>query len=224
MESRLAILLFIVLAFPTFGEGFGEGRNLSDCAENFDTLEWALVHTKNNKVELRKAFYPPREEASDFVTVHYKFLDEDGMNITCKKTWLWSTIGFYLIQPPTIYQFMALFFNPEPRVSTADILLPYECRDLVTWENGSCSCDSNGTLDIITQQVSPLGNQVSPNCHMCYYSGCHCSKYIFKQILLKFYSLHKLFFPEMEVFKQLAYLFYWPCFTLFNWTMDFSMF
>jgi len=182
MESRLAILLFIVLAFPTFGEGFGEGRNLSDCAENFDTLEWALLHTKNNKVELRKAFYPPREEASDFVTVHYKFLDEDGMNTTCKKTWLWSTIGFYLIQPPTIYQFMALFFNPEPRVSTANIFLPYECRDLVTWENGSCSCDSNGTLDIITQQVSPLGNQVlTPNCHMCYYSGCNCSKYIFKQ-------------------------------------------
>lgn len=158
MGSRLAILLFIMLASLTFGEGFGEGKNLSDCAEKYNTLEWALLHTKNNKFELQNAFYPPREEPSIFVTVHYKFLDEDGTNTTCEKTWLWSTIGFYLIQPPSIYQFMALFFNPEPRVGIANILLPYECRDLVTWKNGSCSCVSNGMLDIITQRVSTSGD------------------------------------------------------------------
>ena len=161
MASRVAILLLIVLASPADGEGYGEGRNLSDCAENFNTLEWALLHTKNNKLELRKAFYPPREKASAFVSVHYKFLDEDGTNITCEKGWLWSTIGFYLIQPPSIYQFTALFFNPLPSVGTANLFLPSECRNLVTWENGSCSCDSNGLLDVITQQVSRSWNSLT---------------------------------------------------------------
>ena len=152
MALKVAILLFIALAPPTFGE---EGRNLSDCAENIKTLEWALLNTKNNNVELRKAFYPPRQEPSDFVTVHYKFLDENGTNTTCEKIWFWTTIGIYLIQPPSIYKFMALYFFNNPRVATANLFLPNECRDLVTWENGSCSCDSNGILDVITQQVSP---------------------------------------------------------------------
>ena len=154
MASRVAILLFIALASPTIGEGFGDGRNLSDCVDNLNTLEWALLHTKNNKLELRKAFYQPREDPSAFVTVHYKFLDEDGTNVTCEKTWLWSTIGFYLIQPPSIFQFTALFFNPERTVGIANLFLPNECRELVKRENGSCSCDSNGMLDVITQQVS----------------------------------------------------------------------
>lgn len=133
-----------------------EGQNTS-CGNDFKTLEKALLETGNNKVELLKAFYPPRQPPATFVTVYYNFLDENG-NVTCNKTWFWSSVEFYLIQTPTILQFMSLFFTSvQDRVTTANITFPADCQELVTWnENGSCTCTSNSLLDILTQQVSTV--------------------------------------------------------------------
>ena len=143
-----ALLLFSVLST------FVEGQNTS-CGNDFKTLENALLQTGNNKVELLRAFYPPRQPPATFVTVYYTFLDLVG-NITCQKTWLWSSVDFYLIQPPSIFQFMSLLFTiPLDRsITTANITFPGDCQNLVTNENKSCTCISNGLLDILTQRVS----------------------------------------------------------------------
>ena len=145
-----ALLLFSVLST------FVEGQNTS-CGNDFKTLENALLLTGNNKVELLKAFYPPRQPPATFVTVHYTFLDADG-NITCNKTWLWSSMEFYFIQSPTIFQYMSLFFTiTQDRITTANITFPADCQELVSWnENGSCICTSDSLLDILTQQVSTI--------------------------------------------------------------------
>ena len=148
-----ALLLLSVLST------LAEGQNTS-CGNDFKTLEKALLQTGNNRVELLKAFYPPRQPPATFVTVHYNFLDENGTGIACNKTctWLWSSVEFYLIQTPTIFQFMSLFFTiTQDRITTANITFPADCRELVSWnENGSCICTSNSLLDILTQQVSTI--------------------------------------------------------------------
>lgn len=151
-----AIILFTALAFLTStGEGFGEEMNISECSSNFGALERALLQTRNNKFELLRAFYPPRQAPSTFVTVNYAFLDEDGNNTVCTKTWFWSTVGFHLIQPPSIYMFTSLLFNPEQRIGNTTLYLPHECRGLVAWnQNGGCICHTNGMLDVLTERVS----------------------------------------------------------------------
>ena len=160
MQFQRAVILFIVCStLATCSQtqsdsGSGSGTSNTSCANDFKTLEKALLQTGNNKVELLKAFYPPRQPPATFVTVHYTFLDADG-NITCKKIWFWSLLEFYFIQPPAIFQLMSLFFTiPLDRVTTANITFQADCRELVTWnENGSCTCISDGMLDILTQQV-----------------------------------------------------------------------
>ena len=160
MQSGRAAAFFIVfstLAMCSQAQSeseFGSGAPNTSCANDFKTLEKALLQTGNNKVELMKAFYPPRQPPATFVTVYYTFLDVDG-NIPCKKIWFWSSLEFYLIQPPAIFQLMSLFFTiPLDTVTTANITFQADCRELVTWnENGSCTCISNGMLDILTQQV-----------------------------------------------------------------------
>ena len=144
-----ALILFSVLSV------FAVGQNTS-CGNDFKTLEKAL-QTGNNTFELMKAFYPPRQPQATFVTVHYTFLDVDG-NITCQIKWLWTSMEFYLIQPPSIFQLMSLFFTiPRQRTTTARITFKDDCRELVTWnEDGSCSCTSNSMLDVLTQRVSTV--------------------------------------------------------------------
>ena len=157
-----ALVLFSVLST------LAEGQNIS-CGNDFKTLEKTLLQTGNNTFELLKAFYPPRQSQATFVTVHYTFLDADG-NITCTKKWLWTSMEFYLIQPPSIFQLMSLFFTiSRHRITTARITFKEECRELVKWkEDGSCSCTSNSMLDVLTQRVSTV---------MCLSMLCHTTPY-----------------------------------------------
>ena len=149
MQLRGTLILFSVLSL-----NLAESQNIS-CGNDLKTLEKALLQTGNNTLKLLQAFYPPRQSPATFVTVHYNFLDADG-NITCNTTWFWTSVEFYLIQPPTIFLFTSLFFTiPQDRITTANITFQANCRELVTWnKNGTCTCTSNSLLDILTQRVS----------------------------------------------------------------------
>ena len=116
LQLRGTLILFSVLSLK-----LAESQNTS-CGNDFKTLEKALLQTGNNTLKLLQAFYPPRQPPATFVTVHYTFLDADG-NITCTVTWFWSSVECYLIQPPTIFQFMSLFFTiPQDRITTVNIM------------------------------------------------------------------------------------------------------
>ena len=144
------ILLYVLSMFTTLTHS----QNTS-CANDIKTLEKVLLQTDNNVMQLQEAFYAPRQPQATFVTVHYTF--QDG-SITCNKTWLWTSLEFYLIQPPSIFLLTSLFFTiPQDRITTANITFPNECRELVKWnENGTCNCTSNSMLDILTQRVSTI--------------------------------------------------------------------
>ena len=161
MHFVRAVTLFI--AFSTFATSSqthnrsesGSEVPVKSCGNDLETLEKALLHTRDNRVELLRAFYQPRRPPATFVVVHYKFLDKDE-NVICNKTWMWSSAVFYLIEPPTVFKFTSLFFA-TPYTTTANIIFMNECRDLVTWnEDGTCTCKSNSLLDILTQRVSAI--------------------------------------------------------------------
>ena len=161
MEFVRAVTLFI--AFSTLATSSqthnrnesGSEVPVKSCGNDLETLEKHLLHTKDNKIELLKAFYQPRQPPATFVVIHYTFLDEEE-HVICNKTWMWSSAVFYLIEPPTIFKFTSLFFA-TPYTTTANITFMNECRDLVTWnEDGTCTCKSNSLLDILTQRVSAI--------------------------------------------------------------------
>lgn len=161
MQSGRAAAFFIVFSTlamcsqPQSESEFGSGTPNTSCANDFPMLEKALLQTGDNKVQLLKAFYPPRLSPATFVMVHYRFLDKNE-NVICTKSWMWSSETFYLLQPPTIFQFMSLLFA-MPLATVANITFKDDCRELVTWnENGSCTCTSNSLLDILTQRVSTV--------------------------------------------------------------------
>ena len=160
MHFGRAIILFIVFSLATCSQinhrhvSCSEVPNTS-CANDLQTLEKILLQTSNNKIELLKAFYQPRQPPATFVTVNYTFLNEEE-HVICNKLWMWSSAVFYLIEPPTVFKFTSLFFA-TPYATTVNIVFKNECRDLVTWnEDGTCTCTSNSLLDILTQRVSTI--------------------------------------------------------------------
>ena len=161
MQFVRAVILFIAFSrFATSSQTHNRSESGSEvpvksCGNDLETLERALLHTKNNKIELLKAFYQPRRPPATFVTIHYTFLDEEG-HIICNKTWMWSSAVIYLIEPPTVFKFTSLFFA-TPYTAIANITFMNQCRDLVTWnENGRCTCKRNSLLGILTQRVSTI--------------------------------------------------------------------
>ena len=108
------IILFIVLSRATSSQinhrrvSCSEVPNTS-CANDLQTLEKILLQTSNNKIELLKAFYQPRQPPATFVTVNYTFLNEEE-HVICNKLWMWSSAVFYLIEPPHCIQVHIIVF------------------------------------------------------------------------------------------------------------------
>ena len=121
-------------------------------------LEYALYNTGSNERELNRAFFPPRAATSRYINVSYDFMNEDELTDNCIVTYVWAIGGFLLIQPPSVFQFLSLFFSyPANNIMEITITLPYQCRQLITVnEDGHCSCEDQvgNNLDILTQQVS----------------------------------------------------------------------
>ena len=133
-----------------------EDYNYTNCDIDIAVLENALYfyHPKN-RMELNRVFYPPRETASRFIKVTYKF---DGHD--CSVTYVWAIGGFLLMQPPKIFQLTSLFFSTRANnLTDMVIVLPSECWPLVEPKNGTedrnCTCvgDDINVLDMLTQQV-----------------------------------------------------------------------
>ena len=90
-----------------------------------------------------------------------------------QESWLWTSVPIYLIQPPSVFQFMALLFNHHniaDRIRDLTIHLPLGC-----YNTSAPSChDSNSItnttylnnryLDVLTNEV----NYCSNNNHIQY--------------------------------------------------------
>ncbi len=131
-----------------------------NCTVKLSVLEKALYETDSNERSLNKAFFPPRQETSRYITVTYRFLtdDKDGSYDDCYVSYIWTIGGFLIIQPPNIFKFTSLLFStPANDVDELTLTLPSQCRELAGIGD-KCSCDSQKNhslnLDILSQQVS----------------------------------------------------------------------
>ena len=171
MEHSLALLVVLsLLLTSTVPATSSEAPNkYTDCATSLSTLEAALYNTGDNKVNLNRYFFPPREEAVPYAKITYQFEDENGTipeyansedldegDCTCGVTYVWAVGGFLLIQPPSIFTYTSLlFFHTRQKSISLRLRLPHACRALVRGENGTCSCANkdNNPLDVLSQQV-----------------------------------------------------------------------
>ena len=125
-----------------------EGSHYNNCTTNFTVLERALVTTGSNRFNIITAFYPPRKARPVYVDVEYHYAES---NVT--EYWVWTTSPFYLIQPPSVFQFTSLLFSYpalSDQIQNLSLTLPQECQD-VTF--GNRTCNQNLMLDMLTHQV-----------------------------------------------------------------------
>lgn len=120
----------VLLAFLALGSAVASGQSSSNngvennCSNNFFLMEQSLLLSTDNRFNLMKTFYPPREAHPVLVKINYSF---DGVE-NSTTTWFWSESEFYLIQPLEIFMFTSLFFSNMPyRKSELSLLLDKEC-------------------------------------------------------------------------------------------------
>ena len=113
--------------------------SLAQFCSDLTLLERDLFQSGQNRYQLTKTFFPPRNAHPVFVIVNYTFEDS---NTT--KLWYWSESEFYLIQPLEIFQFSSLFFSNFPhRQASLSLTLSGYCRDA-----------SDEMMEVLTQRVS----------------------------------------------------------------------
>ena len=113
------------------------------CASSFTVLEQSLLSRTENRFQLLKTFFPPRDSHPVFVTVTYDFVHNS--TIEYSEEWYWSESEFYLIQPLEVFQYTSLFFaNFAYRKSRITLELDQECQHVDPMY-----------LEILTQRVSP---------------------------------------------------------------------
>ena len=132
MVSSLLQLLVIVVS---------QGLLTADtCSGSFYVMEQSLLESADNRLNLLRGFYPPREAHPVLVKVNYTF----GTMAQDSQMWFWSESEFYLIQPLEIFQFTSLLFSN----------MPYRQRDISLELDANCSSAPFEYLHILTTRVS----------------------------------------------------------------------
>lgn len=92
------------------------------------------------------------------------------MIIASSSMYVWAVGGALFFQPPQIFRLTALLFSNQANdLEFLNLELPYQCRQLVSVSNGSCSCKSNrlqepgstityNILAMLTEQVQDIPN------------------------------------------------------------------
>ena len=121
------ITLYTLLLLLTPSHGYNETSFTTDrtCATSFTVLEDDLLSQEENRYNLLKAFYPPRNALPVFVTVTYLFGETGNQSV-----WYWSESEFYLIQPLDVLQFTSLFHsNFYYRMGKMELHLNQDCAE-----------------------------------------------------------------------------------------------
>ena len=140
MESlRFFGVLSIVINFSLH---YGQTQKCS-----FDALEKSLLETEDNKYELSRTFFPPVNNPPDFVTVYYKFSENNKE----EAVWYWSAFTSGFIHPPEVLQFMSLFFTKPHGFYTETINITLSNTSEYTVAD--CSSDLQ-KMQLLTQRVS----------------------------------------------------------------------
>ena len=103
-----SILIIIVLQVNAIDDSlFGACLpGQESCSQCYLILKQSLLERDDNIRNLSNAFYPPKANIPEFVSVTYIF----GTNIE-SKIWYWSHDSSYIFFQLTTFQFLSLFFS-----------------------------------------------------------------------------------------------------------------
>ena len=140
------VILMIILTVINFGLStdvtFGgcQPENQT-CTECYHKLKESLLKRDINVRALSVAFFPPKENIPQFVTVTYCF----GENCNKSRVWYWTHDSSYLFFPLQTFQYMSLFFGKPATlfIQNATLLLDEDCYEA-----------SNDMFNLLTQRVS----------------------------------------------------------------------
>lgn len=134
-QSMVMIILTVLLTATCLSSA-GRAQNIS-CNNSFNILEQDFLSRVENRYQITRTFYPPRDPRPVVVKIYYSY--PDGTN----QTWFWSESQFYLIQPLEIFQFTSLFFSNLPtRQTEVTIMLSQQCAGV-----------GNEFMELLTQRV-----------------------------------------------------------------------
>ena len=170
---KLFTLCIVVHLFTSCSSGDEITLNGKECDDDsitekpcscYSVLEDSLLATEQNRVNLKRAFFPPEDNIPEFVTVLYRF-----ENSTANFTWFWSEKTSHFLHPFKVFQFLSLLFGtPEPYFTGyMNITLKKSCATL-------SKDDLN--LQLLTQRVyihalyiyiASMLNQGSAHMHAC---------------------------------------------------------
>ena len=172
LTTKFCAILLLLIFSAKFCASQGE-EDYKECSTKKSVLLKALYSTSDNQYELERAFAPPKPgvTTSRYIKVIYSFADKDGHYGDCNVKYTWAIGGFFLIQPPQIFELTSLLFSiPGSNRSSITLELPYHCRGLINSTSNSsvtgdsvCTCYSAG--DPMSEPLLIFTNQVNENIH-----------------------------------------------------------
>lgn len=146
MEMKnLTVLLLIIsslVMITTKADNISFGDCLpgkETCFECYLTLKKALLGRDDNIQRLSNAFFPPRANIPEFITVTYVFENTNESQI-----WYWTHDSSYLFFQFTTFQYLSLFFGKP-----ADLF----SQKLTLMLDQDCAATPNVTFRLLTQRV-----------------------------------------------------------------------
>ena len=126
MVLNSVILILLILTCCGFSSSadvqFGGCQSENQtCAECYYRLKVSLLKSDINIRQLFVAFYPPRTDLPEFVTVTYCFNENCTSNR--RKTWYWSQESSYLFLPLQTFEFLSLYFSKPMKYITQNVTL-----------------------------------------------------------------------------------------------------
>ena len=133
MASTCSILLMVLTVINsgvcieqtfTYGNCQSGKENCSDC---YLTLKKSLLGSDENIQNLSVAFFPPKDNLPEFVTVTYCFDD----NCLLQQNWFWTHDSSYSFFPIKTFQYLSLFFGKPAEFfsRTVQLRLDEECHN-----------------------------------------------------------------------------------------------
>ena len=134
----LIIINFGVSTNVTFGGCQPENQTCTDC---YHKLKESLLKRDINVRSLSVAFFPPKHNIPEFVTVKYCF-DE---NCDLHRIWYWTHDSSFLFFPLQTFQYLSLFFGKPAALFSQNVTLVLD---------GNCYGAMPDMFRLLTQRVS----------------------------------------------------------------------
>ena len=113
-------------------EDDNDDDDLLNTCSIYKSLATVLLNGDRNFYNLQKIFFPPNYGSPVFVTVKFRYFEDDNdtMSIKFDKMYFWSSSVYFFFHPVRVLQFSSLLLSdPSLRSSKVNLFLPANYSD-----------------------------------------------------------------------------------------------